>query len=549
LIIYTKLTERGIVVVNEIQQALVANIAYHTVSLFSNDSIIYWAILSGVSIVMGAIVYLIERYIAPKLKKKTDQYKSAWANRVIPLSLVGVFVLGLIGIITGVLTRLLPQIIRGRLENVSLQSQSVYERLSMFRDAIPIWKYHPIFGGGAGAWEALYERDQSYPYTSGQTHSFATQLLVETGIVGLISIAAFIIIVFTLFIRYYRKAEDKDRVQYVFYFITPMTILLHSMIDFEMSYVFFEILVFLCLGIITGTQRQQVQIKILESRKQKVQWLASAVLGVTAIVFVVMVSMRIFAVNQLERSSLAMAQNHPLLQVNQMVLNGLKKAPNHPVLLQQIIVMNYQAYEQTQDQQYLDTAQQYLAKLLRDEPYYRPTVQMNYLITLNKVNKLSAIQVMEDAVELYPFEQSYYDQAVTDLITIYSNAYQTNKVAEKTSVGNQIMKLYKRMVLQEQKITDLPDTVITTRSFTMSNIVRFAAGEVMYFQGDYAQAIDILKSGINEVLSKQEDRYVARFYLAALRRQGQDDEVLYQRLIQADAGEAGELSKLLNNSK
>jgi hypothetical protein len=545
LIIYSKLTERGIVVVNEIQKALAAQATVQTTPLFSGASFTYWAILAGVSIVMGVFVYLIQKYIEPALKMRTDQYKTAWANRIIPLGLIGVFILGAIAIMTSAVTRFLPPVIRGRLENINWQSQSVYERLTMYKDAIVVWKVHPVFGGGAGAWEALYERNQSYPYISGQTHSFAFQLLVETGLVGLISIAAFLVVVITVFIRYYRKAKEEEQANLAFYFITLIAILLHSMIDFEMSYAFFEILVFLSLGILAGTQRQQVLIKMKEQRKRHVQWGAAAALGIVTVLLIVLPSNRIYAINQLERSSAAINQKQPLSQVIQIIQKGLNKTSGHPVLLQQIIALNYQAFEQTKDQNYLDIAQQNLIKLLTAEPNYRPAVQLNYLITLKKGDKSSTIRVMEEAIDQYPFEQMYYEQAITDLLTDFSNALQANKDTEQKTTGNQIMSLYQRMKKQEQKVTDLPDTIVLNRNFAINNKVRLAAGEVAYFKQDYAQAIDILESGIKGDLSQQEDRYVARFYLAALRKQGMDDQLTYNKLVQVDSGEADQLDLLL----
>lgn len=546
LLIYSKLTERGIEVLSEIQKAVAAKAAFKTVPLFSGDSIIYWAILVGVSIVMAAFIYLIQIYIEPVLRKRTNRYNTIWANLTIPFSLVAIFILGAITFMTSAVSQFLPPIIRGRLENISWQTQSVYERLTMYRDAISVWKEHPWFGGGAGAWQALYERNQSYPYISGQTHSFVIQLLVETGLVGLISITVLFIVVISVFIRYYWKASEEEKANYAFYFITLIAILLHSMIDFEMSFAFFEIIVFLCLGVMASTQRQQFQIKLKEPKKRQIQLAVVAAMGLATIVLVVMASTRIYAVNQLERSSKAAVQNQPLLQVNQIIINGLKKDHGHPVLLQQIIAINYQAYEQTKEQKYLDIAQQYLLEMLRAEPNYRPAVQINYLITSNKGDKSSAIRVMEEAIEKYPFEQNFYEQVMIDRLSDFSDALQANKVSEMKNVGIQIMDLYHKMVVQEKKVADLPDTISLIRTFTISNKARLAAGEVTFFQGDYMQAMNILKLGISEDLSLEENRFVARFYLAALRKQGLDDEDLYQRMIQSDSKEEDEINTLVN---
>jgi len=141
----------------------------------------------------------------------------------------------------------------------------------MYKDALEIWRGHPIIGAGAGGWEALYEQAQSYPYISVQTHGFVTQLLVEVGLLGLIVYVGFIAVVIWTYLRFYWKASESERNRYSFYFIVPMTILIHAAIDFEMSYILYLAIVFLCLGVMAGTQRQPACTSIRQKSDEEIQ--------------------------------------------------------------------------------------------------------------------------------------------------------------------------------------------------------------------------------------------------------------------------------------
>ncbi|CAI6082015.1 O-antigen ligase family protein [Cohnella sp. JJ-181] len=542
LLIYSKLADRGIEVVTGIQAAIAAEQPYDTVSIFSGDAIGYWAILIVASLAMGAITYAIERYIEPRLQEKVGNRASNRSGIWLPIGLLVLFILGAAAVLSDTMVKLLPPVLRNRIEGVNLETHSVYERLRMYKNAIQLWKDYPVFGGGSGAWEASYEKYQSYPYLSAQTHSFITQLLVEVGIVGAVAILGLILYSLISFAIKYRRMSEELRNKYIFYFIVPITILLHASIDFEMSYLLYDILVFLCLGVLGGALSPVKQWGEKQARQLKIA--GSSILAALGVGLIVIASLRLYSSNQIENANDAYAQQRPFNEIVDLLEQGLKVTAGHPVLLQQLTSWNYQAYDQSEDESYLVEAEKYLQKLVKTEPYYRPGIDLDYTIQLVRGNQDGAIQIMQKAVAQYPFEQTFYDRLETTLLAKWEQQTQANDVEGAKTTAASIMEYYSKVLEQERIVQELPKTVEVNRVFAISSATRLAAGEVTFSAGDYAQATEILKPTVQEDLSAETNRKVARYYLASLRKQGQDDQALYEKLVAVDANEAGQLDQL-----
>ncbi|MEK0313650.1 O-antigen ligase family protein [Cohnella sp. 56] len=542
LLIYSKLTDRGIEVIGGIQAAGDAGQKFNTVSIFSGASIGYWGILVAASLVMGLFTYAIERFIEPKLNSRIERLSTSYANLWLPIGLVVLFVAGAIALISDTVTQLLPPVLRKRIEGVNFETHSVYERLTMYKDAIRLWKEYPIFGGGGGAWEASYEKYQSYPYLSAQTHSFVTQLLVEVGIVGAVAVIGLIVYVLVNFIITYRRMDDSERNNAIFYFIVPVAILLHATIDFEMSYLLYDILVFLCLGVLASTRSSLVV--LTDRRRVLSRRIAISAMSAIGLALLLIGSLRFYSVRQIDEANQAYATQRPFAQIVDPLKSGLSLSAGHPVLLLQLASWNYQAYDQSKDENYLQQSEKYLRKLVDKEPYYRPAINLEFTIQRVRGNQDAAIEVMKRAVEQYPFEQSFYEQLEVNLLNRWNQERQAND-AERAKADAQLIRTYYDQAVQQVKTTEeLPETIELARTFVISNRLRAAAGEVSFAEGNYSETLDMLKPGLQEDLSKEEDRTVARIYLAALRKQGQDDPAVYDRLVAVDADEAERLESL-----
>ena len=143
---------------------------------------------------------------------------------------------------------ILPDNVKTRIENINFQQHSVLERGTFYKDAVKLWSDYPIIGAGGGAWASLYEKYQNNPYTSRQAHNFALQYLVEAGALGFLAFIGFVIAVMVFYIRSYIKSSQEKRDLHFLFFIVTISLLVHSMIDFDLSYVYLGAILFLALG-------------------------------------------------------------------------------------------------------------------------------------------------------------------------------------------------------------------------------------------------------------------------------------------------------------
>ena len=83
-----------------------------------------------------------------------------------------------------------PEVIR-TLQAIGPDQNSVLTRIHANVDAMRIVRDYPVFGAGAGGWNALYHRYQTVLYWTTEVHNHFTQVWVEAGTVGFVLILTF----------------------------------------------------------------------------------------------------------------------------------------------------------------------------------------------------------------------------------------------------------------------------------------------------------------------------------------------------------------------
>ena len=119
---------------------------------------------------------------------------------------------------------------------LNFQSSSFVSRMDFNRWGWEIVKDNPINGTGAGGWNALYHQYQDYLVWTTEAHNHFLQVWIESGTIGFL---AFIIILgmFCYFLYHIRKRIDKDNWILTWGVATAaISLLAHSVIDFDMSY-------------------------------------------------------------------------------------------------------------------------------------------------------------------------------------------------------------------------------------------------------------------------------------------------------------------------
>ncbi|TYP52417.1 O-antigen ligase family protein [Thermosediminibacter litoriperuensis] len=128
----------------------------------------------------------------------------------------------------------IPEAIAQRLSSISFGEHSFQGRLSFYRDALKIIKEHPVIGIGGGGWKSAYFAYQSYRYFTTEVHSFFLQLMVETGITGLLAFLAVPVLIIRNVIV--NKADDQGLGALNYAALSSAAAILgHSAVDFNLS--------------------------------------------------------------------------------------------------------------------------------------------------------------------------------------------------------------------------------------------------------------------------------------------------------------------------
>ena len=116
-----------------------------------------------------------------------------------------------------------------------------------------------IFGAGGNAWRNLYGQYQEYLYYAKESHSYILEIWMSCGIVGIISYIFIIAITIKNI-----KGKTKDKIM-LSIFVGTALILIHSIMDFDMSYLIMQMTVFMFIAIINKDDKNiQIKSNIIE---------------------------------------------------------------------------------------------------------------------------------------------------------------------------------------------------------------------------------------------------------------------------------------------
>ena len=109
-------------------------------------------------------------------------------------------------------------------------------RLAISRDALRMWKHHPILGFGLGNFANFYPHYRSF-YTDffvNEVHNDYVQLLVETGVVGFAAGMWFVVVLLWRGMKGWLRAEGEPAGAQLACFVACAGILVHSFADFNL---------------------------------------------------------------------------------------------------------------------------------------------------------------------------------------------------------------------------------------------------------------------------------------------------------------------------
>lgn len=206
----------------------------------------------------------------------------------------------------------IPDMIISRFDDLIMGSRNTSQRIVYYRDGFKILRDFPIFGAGGKAWESLYFKYQSYWYYSTQAHNYFLQTFVETGIIGFGVLLAFLGLFLYACMNNIKKIPDSIITRMLG--ITVITLLLHSIIDFDLSLAAVFLVVWIGAGIISAINLGTKEMQRTKKRRFPAEMSGCAILFIAALIlsinFTVAPVYAQKAVKAVEDKDIELAQKH-----------------------------------------------------------------------------------------------------------------------------------------------------------------------------------------------------------------------------------------------
>ena len=147
--------------------------------------------------------------------------------------------------------KLLPNFIGNMFSNNFFNSRSLLYRKEYYKNAYYILKDNTIFGLGASSWKYLYIINRTFDYGTSESHSYLIDTFLDFGIISVILLILIYILLFKNLIKII-KNKDKDYKITLAINLSVLLILIHSLMDFNMSFLLIKYLVFILIIILSN---------------------------------------------------------------------------------------------------------------------------------------------------------------------------------------------------------------------------------------------------------------------------------------------------------
>ncbi|WP_141336723.1 O-antigen ligase family protein [Paenibacillus sp. tmac-D7] len=514
----------------------------------SQTALSAWTSLILCSLGYTVLAVLIQLFVEPWLQRKLDKLQSKRFSHIgLPLIVVVAGTIGAMLLLndTGV-TKMLPENIRTRIENINFQQHSVLERGTFYKDAIKVFEDYPVFGAGGGAWSSLYEKYQNNPYTSRQAHNFYLQYLVETGIVGGIIFILILLSIFYIYIRNYLRQNEEEREHRFIFYIIAIGLLVHSALDFDLSFVYLGLLLFLCMGAMVSSDTSEVKAAWLQTLGTK-KWAFPSILVVLSfILFFNAVQLVSANRNYTTTKNLLASGNTDFNQLIAPLNLALEQRPTQPEYVLQKVAILFQVYSQSKDENYYKEAVSLIDQARKKEPFDYFLIERKIQSYLLKDNQQEALNLASEQIDNFPWKVALYEKAIDLATRLGAQAFEKRDQQSQEQYWSKAIELYHRFESQKQALASLPKEQLQGNEFSLTPQMGFSLGQIYYLQKKYPESENMLRIGVGDNLADAFTRQNTRWYLAALQKQGKNDQAVYDKLVAADPNEKNEVQFLVN---
>lgn len=301
-----------------------------------------------------------------------------------------------------------------RIQSINIDDNSASARIIFSKDGLKIVKDYPILGTGGGGWKTLYQKYQSYPYWSTLAHNFVLQLWIEIGTIGLLLFIFMILILTISSYKTFKKFEKiEDKVLIVGLYTSIIGMIMHGIIDFDMSLPAYTFIFWTFMGILTN--KLVFEGKIIEKFIDKLNKINLKVfvypLILIAIILVINNSMLIYSGTFVKKAFEANDVN----DIDTMITNltkAIKYDRYEPTYKMDLANAYLKHYEGTEDIEYarkaVDLVEEYekLEKFSSEGNAYAS----RFYLSIGQIDK--GIELLERSVELQPMRTENYIQKI-----------------------------------------------------------------------------------------------------------------------------------------
>lgn len=367
-----------------------------------------------------------------------------------------------------------------RLINFNFSDIDMLYRLFYYEDGFNIFRENMLIGTGGGGWLTLYPLYQEHCYVTTETHSYLLQLLIETGIIGT-SIFLFFVVAYTLRFINKKKAGETVWTQNIA-FIASVILLLHSFIDFDMSFVAVSMIFIIMVSLVSkGPSEKTLKTKI----KQKHYFPLAAIIIVFLLVSTGLLQIGYLMTFEIKDT----ISNSEYLDLE--VVEEMKQKFRFAALLDPFNASNYGYIGQlnialaqiNNDQTLYEEGLSYMDKTIS----LQPTFFKNYIVRGHVLRDLKryedAINDYKAAAQLIPLNNQGYEVLLEQYVNIARetkiNSYLYDAIKETEGLRSKMAK-----VSDERKRRWIGDYL------GYSGKICFWTGIAHYYIGEYEKGLE-----------------------------------------------------------
>ncbi|WP_169823463.1 hypothetical protein [Paenibacillus yonginensis] len=370
------------------------------------------------------------------------------------------------------------------------------------------------------------------------------QYLVEVGILGFVVFMAFILFIFYKYIRGFINSNEEQRNSYFVYFILVLSILLHSVMDFNLSFVFVGMLVFIGLGGMAAAMHNKPLRKFKVS-PEAVRPIYSVVLGLASIVLIFVTIRYVAASNNITEGQNLLKTSKNYQEIKAPFAKALDLRANQPDAVLYTASLDQSVFKQTQQQTYYDEAYSLLMNALKKEPYNQDL--LNQLMTGYTLNNQAdeAYKVLADNAYKFAWDINWYEKLISQSFELGYQALGQGDTDKEKSYFQTGIEAYQHVVKGVAHLATLPPGQLQGRPFSITPTIALNAGKMQLLSGKAADAAATLKKSLTKDYSDAANRETATWYLAALKKSGGSDKAVQDKLFAADPSQEQQINNLV----